>query len=87
MAIDRENFVLREHCHIDDNVDGDRFVGVKADSTNAMIYFPLGYELPEDDDELRRDVKNLFIHFVEILASHSYMRSVKAFIFNAKIRL
>lgn len=61
MAIDREHFILREHCHIDDNIDGDRFVGVKADSTNAMIYFPLGYELPEDDDELRRDVKNLFM--------------------------
>ena len=61
MAIDREHFVLRDHCHIDENVDGDRFVGVKADSTNAMIYFPLGYELPDDDDELRRDVKNLFM--------------------------
>ena len=61
MAIDRTHFVLREHCHIDSNEDGDRFVGVKADSTNAMIYFPLGYELPADDDELRRDVKNLFM--------------------------
>ena len=61
MAIDREHFILRDHCHVDENVDGDRFVGVKADSTNAMIYFPLGYELPADDDELRRDVKNLFM--------------------------
>jgi len=61
MAIDREHFVLREHCHIDSNDDGDRFVGVKADSTNAIIYFPLGYELPADDDELKRDVKNLFM--------------------------
>lgn len=57
----RENFVLREHCHIATNDDGDRFVGVKADSSNAMIYFPLGYQLPVDDDELRRDVKNLFV--------------------------
>lgn len=65
MAIDRENFKLREHCHICSNDDGDRFVGVKADSNNAMIYFPLGYQLPEDDDQLRRDVKNLF----DILAS------------------
>ncbi len=60
MAIDREHFVLREHCHINQNGDGDRFVGVKADSNNAMIYFPMGYELPAQDDELRRDVKNLF---------------------------
>lgn len=65
MPIDRDKFSLREHCHIDTNEDGDRFVGVKADSTNAVIYFPMGYELPSDDDELRRDVKNLF----EVLAA------------------
>lgn len=65
MSIDREAFKLRDHCHVDTNEDGDRFVGVKADSTNAVIYFPMGYQLPGDDDELRRDVKNLF----EVLAS------------------
>ena len=65
MSIDREHFKLRDHCHVATNEDGDRFVGVKADSTNAMIYFPMGYELPADDDELRRDVKNLF----EVLAA------------------
>lgn len=60
MAIDREHFNLREHCHLASNEDGDRFVGVKADSFNAMIYFPLGYQIPDSDDELRRDIKNLF---------------------------
>lgn len=60
MPIDREHFNIREHCHVNKNDDGDRFVGVKADSDNAMIYFPLGYELPAQDDELRRDIKNLF---------------------------
>lgn len=60
MAIDREHFVIREHCHVNQNGDGDRFVGVKADSNNAMIYFPMGYELPISDDELKRDIKNLF---------------------------
>lgn len=60
MAIDRDNFILRNHCHICSNDDGDRFVGVKADSTNAMIYFPLGYQLPDEDDQLRRDIRNLF---------------------------
>ena len=60
MAIDREHFVIREHCHINQNGDGDRFVGVKADSNNAMIYFPMGYELPAQDDELRRDIKICF---------------------------
>lgn len=65
MPIDHDTFKLREHCHVDTNQDGDRFVGVKADSTNAVIYFPMGYQLPSDDDELRRDVKNLF----EVLAA------------------
>ena len=60
MAIDREHFNIREHCHVNSNDDGDRFVGVKADSDNAVIYFPMGYELPEEDAELRRDIKNLF---------------------------
>lgn len=60
MAIDREHFDIREHCHVNQNDDGDRFVGVKADSNNAIIYFPMGYELPPQDDELRRDIKNLF---------------------------
>lgn len=60
MAIDREHFDVREHCHINKNEDGDRFVGVKADSDNATIYFPIGYELPSGDQELRQDIKNLF---------------------------
>lgn len=60
MPIDRENFKIREHCHINSNDDGDRFVGVKADSENVVVYFPMGYELPLADDELKRDIKNLF---------------------------
>jgi hypothetical protein len=59
MALDRRQFKIREHCHVNSNNDGDRFVGVKADSDNAVIYFPLGYELPLSDEELRRDIKNL----------------------------
>ena len=60
MPIDREHFNIREHCHVDTNEDGDRFVGIKADSDNATIYFPIGYKLPETDIELKRDIKNLF---------------------------
>ncbi len=60
MPIDRKNFKIREHCHINSNDDGDRFVGVKADSENVVVYFPMGYELPLSDDELKRDIKNLF---------------------------
>ena len=51
---------LRERCWVDTNDDGDSFVGVKADTEDAMIFFPLGYQLPDNDDDLRMDVHNLF---------------------------
>lgn len=51
---------LRERCHVNTNDDGDRFVGVKADSDDAIIYFPIGYQLPDNDDDLRNDINNLF---------------------------
>ena len=60
MPMDREHFNIREHCYVNSNDDGDRFVGVKADSENVVICFPIGYELPTKDDELKRDIKNLF---------------------------
>ena len=51
---------LRERCHVNTNDDGDSFVGMKADTTDMMIYFPIGYRLPDDDDDLRGDIHNLF---------------------------
>ena len=51
---------LRERCHVNTNDDGDSFVGVKADTDDAVIYFPIGYQLPNDDDQLRVDINNLF---------------------------
>ena len=50
---------IRKHCHINTNKDGDRFVGIKADSENAMVYFPIGYQLPETDNEIRMDIRHL----------------------------
>ena len=58
--MDYTNFKINEHCHVNKNEEGDRFVGIKADSKNVMVYFPIGYELPKEDDEIRRDIKNLF---------------------------
>lgn len=51
---------LRQRCHVNTNAEGDSFVGVKADTEDAVIYFPIGYELPDDDDQLRADINNLF---------------------------
>ena len=61
------NKTLRERCHVNTNEGGDCFVGVKADSDDAVVYFPLGYSLPDNEVELRRDIKHLF----EILAAFS----------------
>ena len=51
---------IRERCHVNTNDEGDSFVGVKADTDDAVIYFPIGYQLPANDDDLRQDINNLF---------------------------
>lgn len=51
---------IRTRCHVNSNEDGDRFVGVKADSDEAIVYFPIGYQLPETDAEIRTDITHLF---------------------------
>lgn len=58
--MDLTKFNLRESCVVDTNEDGDRFVGVKIENEKAIVYFPLGYHLPEDDRMLRRDIRSLF---------------------------
>ncbi|WP_411677124.1 LlaJI family restriction endonuclease [Caproicibacter sp.] len=58
--MDKRGITLREMCHVNKNGEGDSFVGVKADTNGMTIYFPIGYELPENDDDLRVDVHNLF---------------------------
>lgn len=55
---------LLKRCHVNKNEDGDRFVGVKADADNAMVYFPIGYQLPENDQDLRQDI----LHLISVLA-------------------
>lgn len=55
-----ESKTLKERCHIDTDEDGDCFVGVKADSDDAIVYFPLGYDLPSNEQDIRRDIQFLF---------------------------
>jgi hypothetical protein len=50
---------LKVRCHINKNGDGDRFVGVKADTDNAMVFFPMGYRLPENEEDIRNDILKL----------------------------
>ena len=54
-----EPFDLRSRCHVAENGEGDRFVGIRADEGQVEVCFPLGYQLPAEDKALRRDITNL----------------------------
>lgn len=70
---------ITRHCHINTNEDGDRFVGIKADSDNAMVYFPIGYQLPTDDGEIRTDIKHLIQVLSEFTTSEDRLLAVNKF--------
>ena len=54
------NKTIKERCIVNSNEDGERFVGIKADTEDAVVYFPVGFQLPESEVEIRRDIKMLF---------------------------
>lgn len=56
--------LLKSMCHVNSNEEGDRFVGVKVDSKKAMVYFPMGYQLPESDYMLRKHI----LHLISLLS-------------------
>lgn len=56
---------LKVRCHVNKNGDGDRFVGIKADTNNAMVFFPMGYRLPDNEDDIREDILKL----IEIMST------------------
>ena len=58
--MDSDKKTLFDRCHVNTNEDGDTFVGVKADSDNVVVYFPLGYQLPKDEYTLKKDIQCLF---------------------------
>ena len=58
-----QNNSLIDNCEVVTQEDGDRFVGLKASTDEVKIYFPLGYDLPETDKELRKDI----IHLLSVL--------------------
>lgn len=51
---------LKDRCHVATGYDGDKFVGIKADTENAEIYFPIGWNLSDDDRIIREDIITLF---------------------------
>lgn len=70
---------IKDHCHVNTNEDGDRFVGIKVDSDNAMVYFPIGYELPQTDKEIRQDIKHLIHVLSEFTSKEDRLIAVNRF--------
>ena len=83
-AVEDEKFDIKTQCHVNSNEDGDRFVGIKAESDKAMVYFPIGYELPESDAEIRTDIKHFQIIGKEIFPQPLFQRVCQ--IFKADVR-
>lgn len=50
---------IRKLCHVNTNEEGDRFVGIKVDSNEVGVYFPIGYQLPEKEVEIKQDILHL----------------------------
>lgn len=70
---------LRKRCHINTNEEGDRFVGIKADTEGAVVYFPVGYQLPDDEMDLKRDVLHLFQVLMEFTDASGKAPAMKQF--------
>ena len=43
--------ILKKYCRVANNLDDDRFVGIRGDASGISVYFPLGYQLSENDSE------------------------------------
>lgn len=70
---------IKDHCHVNTNEGGDRFVGIKVDSNNAMVYFPIGYDLPQTDKEIRQDIKHLIHVLSEFTTKEDRLIAVNRF--------
>ena len=70
---------ILKRCHVNTNEKGDRFVGIKADSDEVVVYFPIGYQLPEKELDIRRDILHLFQVLSEFTDSSERVLTMKTF--------
>lgn len=70
---------LIKRCHVNTNEEGDRFVGIKADTTDAVVYFPVGYQLPDNQAQLQRDILHLFQVLSEFTDNNIRVLQMKTF--------
>ena len=52
------NKTLRERCR-EFSPENNGFVGIEADTSEALVYFPIGYQLGGTEEELRKDILQL----------------------------
>ena len=50
---------LRDICVVSSNAIDDTYVGIKFIDDEVKVYFPLGYEVPEENSECRKSIINL----------------------------
>lgn len=50
---------LRDICIVSSNTNDDTYVGIKFIDDVVKVYFPLGYEIPEENGECRKSIINL----------------------------
>lgn len=73
-----EKLELKKYCHINTNQEADRFVGIKIDTDEIKVCFPIGYQLPEEENEIKKDI----IHLLQVLSEFS--KSVEGLIVTRK---
>ncbi len=74
-----ESYDIRRYCHVNTNEEGDRFVGIKADSHGAMVCFPVGYELPKTESQIRADMRRLIQVLGEFTAKEDRLLAADSF--------
>lgn len=55
-----QNVSIRDKCKVNSNRDNDTFVGLKCENGEFSISFPLGFNVSDDDKELRKELLMLF---------------------------
>lgn len=55
-----KNNALKDRIDVVTHHTEEPFIGIRADGGDALVYFPLGYNLSENDEDIRRDILQLF---------------------------
>lgn len=70
---------IKKCCHVNSGEDGENFVGVKADDQGAVVYFPIGYQLPDNDYDIRLEIRHLFRVLAEFTNKEDKLLALKSF--------